>query len=85
MTFDLRFQGGADQYVIIRNHKQGSWGTEERDIPFFPFKTSVPFRISILFEKKVFKVFFASCLKFYFRTMFRYVENKNIKNVRYAY
>ncbi|XP_045181486.1 galectin-5-like [Mercenaria mercenaria] len=56
MCFDARFSFSADKHVIVRNHKQGGWGREERDIPFFPFYQGVPFSIILLFEPSCFKV-----------------------------
>ncbi|XP_053383065.1 galectin-9-like isoform X3 [Mercenaria mercenaria] len=56
MCFDARFSFNADKHVVVRNHKQGGWGTEERGIPFFPFYQSVPFSIIILFQPSCFKV-----------------------------
>lgn len=55
-VIDARFNFGNDRSVIVRNHKQGSWGSEERYSPCFPFYPNTPFEMIILVESHAFKV-----------------------------
>ncbi|XP_060597380.1 galectin-3-like [Ruditapes philippinarum] len=54
--FDVRFSYGYDRNCIVRNHKDGGWGMEERQIGYFPFKTGEHFEMIILVEQGCFKV-----------------------------
>lgn len=56
MCFDARFGFMNDRNVIVQNHKQGNWGTEERRAPFFPFAPNGSFDLIILVEANGFKV-----------------------------
>ncbi|KAH3853523.1 galectin-6-like isoform X2 [Dreissena polymorpha] len=56
MCVDARFWFNNDTNTIVRNHKQGGWGSEERTVPYFPFAPNVPFEIMILVEHHHFKV-----------------------------
>ncbi|XP_033736262.1 galectin-9-like isoform X2 [Pecten maximus] len=54
---DVRFRFGRDVNVVVRNHKsRGTWGSEERSIPFFPFSVQSSFDLIILVEPACFKV-----------------------------
>ncbi|XP_045182938.1 galectin-5-like isoform X2 [Mercenaria mercenaria] len=77
MCFDARFKFNADKHVIVRNHKQGGWGTEERDIPFFPFHEGKPFSITILFQQNCFKVTVNNTDFLEFSHRFRPMEYQN--------
>lgn len=56
MCFDARFMYGNDRNCVVRNHKQGGWGTEEKYVPFFPFMPNTQFEMIILVEPHCFKV-----------------------------
>ncbi|XP_021378023.1 galectin-9-like isoform X1 [Mizuhopecten yessoensis] len=54
---DVRFRFGNDVNVVVRNHKsRGTWGSEERGIPFFPFSVGGAFDMIILIEPTCIKV-----------------------------
>ncbi|XP_060083867.1 galectin-9-like isoform X2 [Ylistrum balloti] len=54
---DVRFRFGSDGNIIVRNHmSRGTWGMEERTIPFFPFSIGASFDMIILVETTCFKV-----------------------------
>ncbi|XP_060605351.1 galectin-9-like [Ruditapes philippinarum] len=55
MCFDVRFNYGKDKNVVVRNHKQGNWGQEERHLPYFPFRPNQSFEIMILVEPHCYK------------------------------
>jgi hypothetical protein len=49
--------GSPDSPVVVRNTKtHGSWGGEERDVPFFPFQAGEPFEIFIIAEDNEWQV-----------------------------
>ncbi|WAR20437.1 LEG4-like protein [Mya arenaria] len=56
MCVDARFWFNNESNSVVRNHKQGGWGSEERTIPFFPFAQNAPFEMIILVEHHQFKV-----------------------------
>lgn len=50
--FDVRFNYGNSNEVIVRNAKEGgSWGPEERDLEIdFPFKGDEPFEVAMIVD-----------------------------------
>jgi hypothetical protein len=56
MCFDARFNYGNDRNVVVRNHKQGNWGQEERHVTHFPFMPNGNFEMIILIEPHCYKV-----------------------------
>lgn len=57
LHFDVRFRVEADFNVVIRNSCQnGSWGSEERQLPYFPFMPNSSFDMIIMIEQSQFKV-----------------------------
>lgn len=55
--FDARFNAGNDKNVLVRNTLQnGSWGPEERNVPYFPFFQNKFFEMIILADSECFKV-----------------------------
>lgn len=55
--FDVRINTGADKNVLVRNTKQnGSWGREERQVPYFPFIRDQFFEMIILCDSDCYKV-----------------------------
>ncbi|VDI67660.1 galectin-9 [Mytilus galloprovincialis] len=57
LHFDVRFQAGADYNVVVRNSCQnGSWGAEEKQLPYFPFMPNASFDMIVLVEQNQFKV-----------------------------
>lgn len=57
LHFDVRFQAGADYNVVVRNTCQnGSWGAEEKQLPYFPFMPNASFDMIVLVEQNQFKV-----------------------------
>ena len=57
MVVDARFNYGADMNQVVRNHKQGNWGTEEKGVPYFPFAQNANFDMIIMVENNSFKVY----------------------------
>ena len=57
--FDVRFNTGVDKNALVRNTMQnGSWGTEERRIPYFPFYYDRFFEIMILCQREGYMVLY---------------------------
>ncbi|XP_045179375.2 galectin-3-like isoform X3 [Mercenaria mercenaria] len=56
MCVDARFVFGGDRNIVVRNHKDGNWGREERNISYFPFRPNASFEMIILVEQNCFKV-----------------------------
>nr|QDJ94295.1 galectin [Archivesica packardana] len=56
MCFDARFSFGKDRNIVVQNHKQGNWGSEERKVPYFPFQPNNHFEMIILVESYCFKI-----------------------------
>jgi len=56
MVIDCRFNYGNDRNCIVKNHKQGNWGSEDRNSPYFPFVPNGAFEMMILVEHNSFKV-----------------------------
>lgn len=57
LHFDVRMNYGNDYNQVIRTHKDmNNWGSEERQITYFPFMPNTPFEIMILAEPASFKV-----------------------------
>lgn len=55
--FDVRFHCGNCTMEIIRNSLSGgTWGTEERHKPYFPFRPQANFDLMILCDPHTFKV-----------------------------
>lgn len=55
--FDVRFKAGSDRNALVRNTMQnGSWGAEERHVPYFPFFLNQFFEMIILADNECFKV-----------------------------
>ncbi|XP_025103615.1 galectin-9-like isoform X7 [Pomacea canaliculata] len=57
LHFDVRFNFGDSRNVVVRNHCQrGQWGSEERQVNYFPFMPNANFDLMILAEHSSFKV-----------------------------
>ncbi|XP_052251319.1 uncharacterized protein LOC127858321 isoform X2 [Dreissena polymorpha] len=56
MCVDSRFWFNNETNTLVRNHKQGGWGSEERTVPYFPFAPNVPFEMTILVEHNHFTI-----------------------------
>lgn len=57
LHFDSRFNYGSDRNQVIRTHKaHGSYGSEEKQISYFPFYPNANFEIMILTEPNCFKI-----------------------------
>ena len=55
--FDVRFKAGSDTNSLVRNTLQnGSWGPEERHVPYFPFFYNQFFEMIILCDSECYKV-----------------------------
>ena len=63
MCVDARFWYNNDTNTVVRNHKQGSWGQEERGVAYFPFAPNVPFEMIILVEPHQYKVESQTCVR----------------------
>ena len=47
----FRFHYGDSHNIVVRTHRQhGSWGSEERHAPFFPFQPGQPFEMIVRCE-----------------------------------
>lgn len=48
LHFDVRINAGGVRDVVVRNNCEGgSWGIEERDTPYFPFRSNEKFYLII--------------------------------------
>lgn len=57
LHFDVRMQLPGDSQQVIRNACiSGGWGSEERQVPYFPFQPNANFDIMILAEQGKFKI-----------------------------
>ena len=57
MVVDARFNYGNDMNQVIRNHKQGNWGIEEKGVSYFPFAQNANFDMIIMAENSGYKVY----------------------------
>ncbi|XP_033749983.1 galectin-5-like isoform X2 [Pecten maximus] len=57
LHFDVRVKILGEHHKVVRNsHIGGHWGREEREIPYFPFKSDANVDIMILAEQDRFKI-----------------------------
>ncbi|XP_045179403.2 galectin-3-like isoform X3 [Mercenaria mercenaria] len=56
MCVDARFDFGGDRNIVLRNHKDGDWGREEKQLSYFPFRPNESFEMIILVERNRFMV-----------------------------
>ncbi|KAI4875423.1 hypothetical protein NFI96_032945, partial [Prochilodus magdalenae] len=54
--FNPRFNDNGQKVIVRTSFIGGCWGSEERDLPFFPFTPGEPFEIKILSTRSEFRV-----------------------------